>query len=32
MGIVTNVPVNKMAKRLEGNTLSKLRGEAGKLE
>jgi len=32
VGIVTNVPVNKMVKRLEGNMLSTLRGEAEKLE
>jgi len=32
VGIVTNVPVNKMAKRLGGNMLSTLRREAEKLE
>jgi hypothetical protein len=32
VGIVTNVPVNKMVKRLEGNMLSTLRGKAEKLE
>jgi hypothetical protein len=32
VGIVTNITVNKTAKRLEGNVLRTLRGEAEKLE
>jgi len=32
VGIVTNITVNKMGKRLEGNIFSTLRGEAEKLK